>query len=114
MFRWDGAAWNEVSYGDVTLLCQGGGEWGILSIGGDDVYGRQDLVHRDGDRGWEPLMLFDAQSVISDVWIGEVSSVGFQTFVEEGGAAHGGLDAGEVGAQRAPLSPRAVEVAVTV
>lgn len=71
MFRWDGAGWNEVSYGDVSLLCpQGGGAWGINGTYADSVDPLpRDLVHSDGDGGWEPLMLFDEPSAISAVWI---------------------------------------------
>jgi hypothetical protein len=67
MFRWDGEAWNEVPYGNVSLLCQGGGAWGIGSD--DDGPGPEDLFHSDGAGGWEPLMLFDEPSSMRDVWI---------------------------------------------
>ncbi len=83
MFRWDGAGWNEVSYGDVSLLCpQGGGAWGINGTYTDAVDPLpRDLVHSDGDGGWEPLMLFDEPSSIDDVWIddgGEGWILGFE------------------------------------
>ena len=74
MLRWDGAAWNEVSFGDVapdgyvSLLCQGGGAWGIT---GARIYSPNDLIRSDGQGGWETLMLFDPPSRIADVWIGD-------------------------------------------